>query len=145
MLTEKLLIVAASAGLRRMLRLTLGYGKYHMHETETVHGAYLMSRVLAPKAIIIGRTGAGDMELAALRDELCRIPALAGTRVIVLAPSWPNRDAVEAASIETNGDIPVCFGQGDLIGLIEGCTASESSMPEGGHYMNRIAPAANYA
>ena len=100
MLKEKLLIVDDQEDLRKMLRLALGYGKYHLLEAGDGETALAMARAEKPNVILLDVMMPGSLDGIAVCRAIKADPELCGLPVMMLTARGRDREAAERAGAD---------------------------------------------
>lgn len=119
MLNEKLLIVDDNGDLRRMLRISLGYGKYKMYEAATGTEAMQIAREEHPNVMLLDVMMPGELDGFQVCEMIKNDPDLKDIFVIILTALSNVGDRSEGNRVKADYYMPKPFSPLRLIEVIE--------------------------
>lgn len=119
MLNEKLLIVDDNGDLRRMLRISLGYGKYKMYEAATGTEAMQIAREEHPNVMLLDVMMPGELDGFQVCEMIKNDPDLKDIFVIILTALSNVSDRSEGNRVKADYYMPKPFSPLRLIEVIE--------------------------
>ncbi len=119
MMKEKLLIVDDQADLRKMLRLALGYGKYHLLEASDGEAALAMARAEQPNVILLDVMMPGRLDGIAVCRALKADPATAGCFVVLLTARGQTADYAAGDAAGADAYMVKPFSPTKLVEVVE--------------------------
>lgn len=119
MLTEKLLIVDDIGQLRKLLRLTLGYGIYQMYETDNGKDALELARSIMPSVIVLDVMLPGGMNGFQVCEAIKNDERLKSIFIVLLTAHSQETDRDEARRVGADAYITKPFSPAHLIEVIE--------------------------
>lgn len=133
MLNHKLLIADDQPDVRRLLRMSLGYGKYRLLEADNGEAALAIARAEQPEIVVLdvmmpGRLDGLDV-CRALKDD----PATAGAYVVLLTARGQAGDALAGRAAGADAYMIKPFSPTRLIEVIERRAAPHVTVRAYGH------------
>lgn len=119
MMNEKLLIADDNGDLRRLLRISLGYGKYRMYEAGTGVEALQIAREQRPDVILLDVMMPGELDGFQVCEQIKNDPILKGTFVIILTALTGVGDRTEGNRVKADFYMQKPFSPLQLIEVIE--------------------------
>ena len=119
MLTEKLLIVDDVGELRKLLRLTLGYGIYQIHEAKSGAEALAMAQALVPDVVILDVMMPGEIDGLEVCGAIRRDPKLKSVFVVILSARGQQADIEAGRRAGADAYLVKPFRPGELIEVVE--------------------------
>lgn len=119
MMNEKLLIVDDNGDLRRMLRISLGYGKYKMYEAATGAEAMQIAREQHPDVMLLDVMMPGELDGFQVCEMIKNDPDLKDIFVIILTALSSVGDRTEGNRVKADFYMPKPFSPLQLIETIE--------------------------
>lgn len=119
MMNEKLLIVDDNSDLRRMLRISLGYGKYKMYEAATGAEAMQIAREQHPDVMLLDVMMPGELDGFQVCEMIKNDPDLKDIFVIILTALSSVGDRTEGNRVKADFYMPKPFSPLQLIETIE--------------------------
>lgn len=119
MMNEKLLIVDDNGDLRRMLRISLGYGKYKMYEAATGAEAMQIAREQHPDVMLLDVMMPGELDGFQVCEMIKNDPDLKDIFVIILTALSSVADRTEGNRVKADFYMPKPFSPLQLIETIE--------------------------
>lgn len=118
-MNEKLLIVDDNGDLRRMLRISLGYGKYKMYEAATGTEAMQIAREEHPNVILLDVMMPGELDGFQVCEMIKTDPNLKDIFVVILTALSSADDRSEGYRVKADFYMPKPFSPLQLIEVIE--------------------------
>lgn len=118
-MNEKLLIVDDNSDLRRMLRISLGYGKYKMYEAATGAEAMQIAREQHPDVMLLDVMMPGELDGFQVCEMIKNDPDLKDIFVIILTALSSVGDRTEGNRVKADFYMPKPFSPLQLIETIE--------------------------
>lgn len=118
-MNEKLLIVDDNGDLRRMLRISLGYGKYKMYEAATGAEAMQIAREQHPDVMLLDVMMPGELDGFQVCEMIKNDPDLKDIFVIILTALSSVADRTEGNRVKADFYMPKPFSPLQLIETIE--------------------------
>lgn len=119
MLTEKLLIVDDVGELRKLLRLTLGYGIYQIHEAKTGQEALDMARAVVPDVMVLDVMLPGEPNGLQVCEAIKQDPRLRSIHVVMLSARGQESDIAAGKQAGADAYLVKPFRPGQLIEVVE--------------------------
>jgi CheY-like chemotaxis protein len=119
MLTEKLLIVDDIGQLRKLLRLTLGYGIYNMYEADNGKDALELARTITPDVMVLDVMLPGGLDGFQICEEIKSDPKLKAIFVVLLTARGQKEDIEKGKQVGADSYIVKPFSPAHLIEIIE--------------------------
>jgi DNA-binding response OmpR family regulator len=119
MMKEKLLIVDDQEPLRKMLRLALGYGKYHLFEAGDGETALAMARAEKPDVILLDVMMPGSLDGIAVCRAIKADPELAGCFVVLLTARGQTADFAAGDTAGADAYMVKPFSPAKLVEVVE--------------------------
>jgi two-component system, OmpR family, phosphate regulon response regulator PhoB len=119
MLTEKLLIVDDVGELRKLLRLTLGYGIYQIHEAKSGAEALAMAQSIVPDVVILDVMMPGPVNGLQVCEAIKGDPKLASVYVVILSARGQQTDIEAGRRAGADAYLVKPFRPGELIDVVE--------------------------
>lgn len=119
MMNEKLLIVDDNGDLRRLLRISLGYGKYKMYEAATGAEAMQIAREQHPNVMLLDVMMPGELDGFQVCEMIKNDPDLKDIFVIILTALSSVGDRSEGNRVKADFYMPKPFSPLQLIEVIE--------------------------
>jgi CheY-like chemotaxis protein len=119
MLTEKLLIVDDIGQLRKLLRLTLGYGIYQIYETDNGKQALELARSLLPSVMVLDVMLPGGMSGIEVCAAIKSDAQLKSIFVVLLSARAQKADIEEGTRVGADAYVTKPFSPAHLIEVIE--------------------------
>jgi DNA-binding response OmpR family regulator len=119
MMKQKLLIVDDQEDLRKMLRLALGYGKYHLFEAGDGETALAMARAEKPDVILLDVMMPGSLDGIAVCRAIKADPELAGCFVVLLTARGQTADFAAGDTAGADAYMVKPFSPAKLVEVVE--------------------------
>ena len=119
MMKQKLLIVDDQEDLRKMLRLALGYGKYHLFEAGDGETALAMARAEKPDVILLDVMMPGSLDGLAVCRAIKADPELAGCFVVLLTARGQTADFATGDTAGADAYMVKPFSPSKLVEVVE--------------------------
>jgi len=119
MMKEKLLIVDDQADLRKMLRLALGYGKYHLLEASDGEAALAVARAEQPNVILLDVMMPGRLDGIAVCRAIKSDPATAACFVVLLTALGQSADYAAGDAAGADAYMVKPFSPTKLVEVVE--------------------------
>lgn len=119
MLTEKLLIVDDIGQLRKLLRLTLGYGIYNMYEADNGKDALQLAQSIAPDVIVLDVMLPGGLDGFQICEAIKRDAKLKSIFVVLLTACGQKADIEKGKQVGADAYVVKPFSPAHLIEVIE--------------------------
>jgi len=119
MMKEKLLIVDDHVDLRKMLRLALGYGKYHLLEASDGESALAIARAEQPNVILLDVMMPGRLDGIAVCHAIKADPATAGCFVVLLTARGQTADYAAGDAAGADAYMVKPFSPTKLVEVVE--------------------------
>ncbi len=119
MMNEKLLIVDDNGDLRRMLRISLGYGKYKMYEAGTGIEAIQIAREEHPDVMLLDVMMPGELDGFQVCEMIKNDADLKDIFVVILTALSSVDDRTEGYRVKADFYMPKPFSPLQLIEVIE--------------------------
>ena len=119
MLNEKIHIVYDNGDLRRMLRISLGYGKYKMYEAATGAEAIQIAREQHPNVMLLDVMMPGELDGFQVCEMIKNNPDLKNIFVIILTALSSEGDRSEGNRVKADFYMQKPFSPLHLIEIIE--------------------------
>jgi CheY-like chemotaxis protein len=119
MLTQKLLIVDDVGEVRKLLRLTLGYGLYRMYEADNGRDALRLARSEVPDVMVLDVMMRGEADGFQLCQTIKQDDRLKSIFVVLLTARGQKTDIEEGARVGADAYIVKPFSPSRLIEVIE--------------------------
>lgn len=119
MMSEKLVIADDNGDLRRLLRISLGYGKYRMYEAGTGTEALNLARDQHPDVMLLDVMMPGELDGFQVCELIKNDPVLKDIYVIILTALSGNPDRVEGNRVHADYYMQKPFSPLQLIEVIE--------------------------
>jgi CheY-like chemotaxis protein len=119
MMREKLLIADDVGELRKLLRLTLGYGIYQIFEARNGVEALALARELKPDVIVLDVMMPGELDGFQVCAAIKGGPQLRSIFVVILTARDQPADREEGARVGADAYVVKPFSPGKLIEIIE--------------------------
>ena len=115
MLTHKLLIVDDVGEVRKLLRLTLGYGVYQMYEAANGEDALELARTVVPDVIVLDVMMPGKIDGFRLCETIKKDERLKSMFVVLLSARGQKTDLEEGTRVGADAYIVKPFSPDHLI------------------------------
>jgi DNA-binding response OmpR family regulator len=119
MLSEKLLIVDDAGDLRKLLRLTLGYGIYQMYEADNGKTALELAKSVEPDVIVLDVMMPGELDGFQVCEAVKKDEKLSTCFVVLLTARGQKADRDEGRRVGADAYIVKPFSPNHLIEVIE--------------------------
>jgi len=119
MMKEKLLIVDDQEDLRKMLRLALGYGKYHLLEAGDGETALALARAEKPNVILLDVMMPGSLDGIAVCRAIKADPELARCFVVLLTARGQTADYAAGDAAGADAYMVKPFSPAKLVEVVE--------------------------
>jgi len=119
MLTQKLLIVDDVGEVRKLLRLTLGYGIYQMYEADNGKDALQLAKSLVPDVMVLDVMLPGEMDGFGVCEAIKQDDKLKSIFVVLLSARGQKEDLEEGRRVGADAYIVKPFSPNHLIEVVE--------------------------
>ena len=119
MLTQKLLIVDDIGELRKLVRLTLGYGVYQIHEATNGKEALAKAQSLVPDVMVLDVMLPGEMNGFQVCEAVKKDARLKSVFVVLLSARGQPDDLEEGRRVGADAYIVKPFRPAQLIEVVE--------------------------
>ena len=119
MLTKKLLIVDDVGEVRKLLRLTLGYGKYQLYEAANAKDALEVAQRVVPDVMVLDVMMPGEMDGFQLCEAIRQDARMKSMFVVLLTARGQKADLEEGKRVGADAYIVKPFSPNHLIEVIE--------------------------
>lgn len=119
MMNEKLLIVDDNGDIRRLLRISLGYGKYKMFEAGTGQEALTIAKEQCPDVILLDVMMPGELDGFEVCSQIKGDPSLKDCFVVILTALNGVDDQAEGKRVHADCYMRKPFSPLELIEVIE--------------------------
>lgn len=116
---QKLLIVDDQPELRKLLRLALGYGKYHLFEAGDGEAALAIARAEKPNVILLDVMMPGALDGFAVCRAVKADPELAGAFVLMLTARGQSTDYICGDAAGADAYMVKPFSPTKLVEVVE--------------------------
>jgi CheY-like chemotaxis protein len=116
---QKLLVVEDQADIRALIRATLEYESYELHEAEDGAGGLHMARALRPALMLLDVMMPGELDGIQVCERLKKDPATAGIRIILLTARGQKTDVAVGQAAGCDAYLIKPFSPLQLIETIE--------------------------
>lgn len=116
---QSLLIVEDSGDVRKLLRITLGYGLYRIHEASTAEDGLVIARAVHPDVIVLDVMLGGAMNGFQLCRQLRQVEGLQRSFVVMVTARGTEADREEGRASGADAYVIKPFMPNNLIEIIE--------------------------
>lgn len=116
---QKLLVVEDQADIRALIRATLEYESYELHEAEDGASGLHMARALRPALMLLDVMMPGELDGIQVCERLKKDPATAGIRIILLTARGQKTDVAIGQAAGCDAYLIKPFSPLQLIETIE--------------------------
>lgn len=128
-MNKTLMIVEDSGEVRKLLRITLGYGLYRIHETDNAAEALLLARSIRPDVMVLDVMLPGGVNGFQLCELVKRDPSLCNAFVVMVTARGSEADLEEGRRCGADAHVVKPFSPAHLIQVIESRQQAGGSLP----------------
>ncbi len=118
-MNQSLIIVEDSEDARKLLRITLGYGLYRIHETDNATDALMMARSVRPEVMVLDVMLPGGVNGFQLCELIKRDESLRSIFVVMVTARGGEEDIKEGRRCGADAYVVKPFSPAYLIQVIE--------------------------
>ena len=122
--TKRVLIVDDHMELRKLVRMTLDYDGYEIHEAENGDRALEMVGELRPDVLVLDVMMPGSLDGYQVCEAVKSDPTLTSVNVILLTARGQQRDLVQGAKVKADSYLVKPFSPLELIDTVERALAA---------------------
>jgi CheY-like chemotaxis protein len=118
-MNKNLMIVEDSGEVRKLLRITLGYGLYRIHEVDNAAEALVLARSVRPDVMLLDVMLSGGVSGFQLCEQVKRDPLLRSAFVVMVTARGSEADIAEGQRCGADAHVVKPFSPAHLIQVIE--------------------------
>ncbi|MEB0140085.1 MULTISPECIES: response regulator transcription factor [unclassified Undibacterium] len=119
MKTKRILIVEDQADIRKLIRMTLDFGEYELHEADNGDSGYQMAQTVMPHIILLDVMMPGSMDGLQVCERLKKDPRYAATRIVMLTARGQQSDIDTGLKMGANSYMIKPFSPLELMDTVE--------------------------
>ena len=131
-MNQTLILVEDSGDVRKLLRITLGYGLYRIHETDNATEALLLARSVRPDVMVLDVMLPGGVNGFQLCELIKRDESLRSTFVVMVTARGSEADLEEGRRCGADAHVVKPFSPAHLIQVIESRLQDGMPIPAAG-------------
>ncbi len=122
-MSKRILIVDDHGDLRKLVRLTLQYGDFELHEAADATKALRFIKVLRPDIVVLDVMMPGEIDGYQLCDIIKNDPELESIHVVLLTARGSKTDIEEGVRVKVDSYLVKPFSPLELADVVEKATA----------------------
>ncbi|MFZ6693851.1 response regulator transcription factor [Undibacterium sp. SXout20W] len=119
MKTKRILIVEDQADIRKLIRMTLDFGDYELHEADNGDSGYNLALTVAPHIILLDVMMPGSMDGLQVCERLKKNPDYVHTKIIMLTARGQQSDIDTGLKVGANSYMIKPFSPLELMDIID--------------------------
>lgn len=123
-MAHRILIVEDQADIRKLIRMTLEFGDFELHEAQDGESGLNMARAVKPQVMLLDVMMPGLLDGYQVCQRIKADPALRGIRVVLLTARGQAADLATGESMGADAYLVKPFSPLELIDRVEGIVAS---------------------
>lgn len=122
-MSKKILIVDDQGELRKLVRLTLQFNDYELHEAEDATKALRYIKILRPDVVVLDVMMPGEIDGYQLCDIIKNDPALKSIHVVLLTARGTRKDLQEGERVKADSYLVKPFSPLELADVVKKASA----------------------
>lgn len=118
-MARRILIVEDQPDIRQLIRMTLDFGDYELHEADNGDNGYRMAQVVRPDLMLLDVMMPGSLDGLQVCQKLKADPQTAGIRIVMLTARGQKSDIEAGERAGANGYLIKPFSPLELLDRIE--------------------------